>query len=112
MAGPIAQVTVDTKLLETLISQLDPRATAVISKAAMGVEAKAKELAPVDTGALRASIFTAIENGGLTAYVGPTVEYAVYQELGTRKMKAHPFLVPALESVREAFLAAWKELIG
>lgn len=38
---------------------------------------------------------------GSTAYlVGPTVEYAVYQELGTSSQAARPFMRPALDRLR------------
>lgn len=36
-----------------------------------------------------------------TLYIaGPTVDYAVYQEVGTSKMEARPFVRPAAERVR------------
>lgn len=61
-------------------------------------ESYAKQLAPVDTGNLRNSI-THMPLGGEDAeVVGTSVSYAPYQELGTRKMKAHPFLRPAIEN--------------
>jgi hypothetical protein len=34
-----------------------------------------------------------------TAHVGPSVHYAIYQELGTHKMVARPYLAPAVETV-------------
>ena len=37
-------------------------------------------------------------SGEVTVYVGTNVEYAPYQELGTVKMKAKPFLRPAFEN--------------
>lgn len=76
------------------------------------VEGLAKIKSPVDTGALRNSIYTRTQNTTSTAnanelpeppngsvYVGPSVEYAIYQELGTRKMEAQPFLIPALREI-------------
>jgi phage gpG-like protein len=36
-----------------------------------------------------------------TYIVGPTVEYAVYHELGTSKMEARPFAKPAAERVQQ-----------
>lgn len=59
-------------------------------------ESYAKALAPVDTGRLRNSISHAVD--GDTAYIGTNVEYASYQELGTSKMSAHPFLKPAAQN--------------
>lgn len=40
---------------------------------------------------------------GDTLYlVGPTVEYAIYQERGTSKMEARPFMAPAARNVRRS----------
>lgn len=61
----------------------------------------AKKLAPVDTGALRDSIQkvnTEINNFRIIA----TVPYAQFVELGTRKMRARPFLAPAMFFARKA----------
>lgn len=38
--------------------------------------------------------------GGTAYLVGPTVEYAVYQEFGTSSQPARPFMRPALDRVR------------
>ncbi len=110
IGGKIANITVDTSGLTRIAGQLDNRAADVIVFYAKQIEDGANQLAPVDTGALKASIFTKILNGEATAQVGPTVEYGIFQELGTHKMRAHPFLIPALEAIRQSFLDAWKEL--
>lgn len=71
-------------------------------KAAAHVQKEAKKIAPVATpetsgyigGTLRESISAdANESEGR---VFTNVEYAIYQEYGTSKMKAQPFLRPAL----------------
>lgn len=71
-------------------------------KRAIRVERMAKHLAPVDTGRLRASIGWRLEvdTRGLVALVGTDVHYAPYQEFGTSRMPAHPFLRPALLAAR------------
>ena len=56
-------------------------------------ESYAKAICPVDTGNLRNSI-THFQQGN-DEYIGTPVEYAPYVELGTRKMKARPYLRPA-----------------
>ena len=49
-------------------------------------------------GRLRSSITWEVvrEGGDLSAKVGTNVEYAPFVELGTRYMRAQPYLVPAL----------------
>ena len=60
----------------------------------------AKLLAPVDTGTLRNSISDEIEKttDSITGVSGTNIEYAVYQELGTSKMAAHPYLEPSFQA--------------
>ena len=66
------------------------------------VEAKAKELCPVDTGKLRASITPVIQSWA-QAYVGTNTHYAPYVEYGTKHAAAQPFLEPAfLEGKKQA----------
>ncbi len=62
----------------------------------------AKNLAPVDTATLQGSIGIvqpAQEEGGQVVgmWGSQDVEYAIYQELGTHKMKAQPYLRPSAD---------------
>ena len=57
------------------------------------------------------SINTEITDGGMTAKVGPTTEYAPYVEYGTRYMEAEPFITPAFLKVREQFINDMKRLM-
>lgn len=75
---------------------------------AVGLQAEnyASMLSPVDTGNLKNSINHQVQNSEEAVYVGTNVEYAPYQELGTRRMKAanggKGFLRPAIQDhVRE-----------
>ena len=43
------------------------------------------------------------EHGGLAVYIGSNVSYAPYQELGTRRTPAKPFLRPAVEEHRDEY---------
>ena len=83
------------------ISKVPPAVRRIVSDAiergARLIEATAKGKAPVATGTLRRSIHTVLSNGGLTATVGPSVEYAPYVEFGTRHRGARPFMRPAAE---------------
>ena len=65
---------------------------------AIGIQAEAyaKLKAPFDTGRLHNSITHAPE-GDDTEILGTAVEYAPYQEFGTRRTPAHPFFKPAVQ---------------
>lgn len=71
-----------------------------LERRAIRVETAAKHLCPVDTGRLRSSITHQMnsDSAGLYVDIGTNVEYAIYQELGTRRMPAHPYLRPALNA--------------
>ena len=100
---------IDMTGLERLTKEMEPRAEQVLSDAAFEIETEAKMNAPVLTGALRNSIHT--ENTGrLSRTVGDAVDYGIFQELGTSKMSAQPFLVPAVEAVRAKFEKMWEAL--
>ena len=77
----------------------------------IAVTREAVSLAPVDEGRLKNSIMykTALKNSSsqgepeisptpkeLEGYVGSGLDYSVYQEFGTRKMKPQPFLRPSI----------------
>lgn len=71
----------------------------------------AKKNCPVDTGNLKRSITMEFENGGLTGIVRPYMDYAAYVELGTRFMKAQPYMWPALQHQSEIFAEDLKKLV-
>lgn len=62
---------------------------------AQRVQDAARAKAPVRTGYLRSSIYAKISNW--VAEIGAEATYALFVELGTRRMRARPYLVPALE---------------
>lgn len=71
-----------------------------LARRAVKVERAAKHLAPVDTGRLRASIthYLSRDSRGLLALIGSSVNYAAYQEFGTRFQHGQPYLRPALSA--------------
>lgn len=79
------------------------------------VAEKARDLAPVDTGALQADIRHEVVPDENAVYIGNTekIPYAKYQELGTSKTKAHPYLKPAAigskEDIRQIMQASFGE---
>lgn len=102
-------VTVDTAPLDAMVAAAPGRAKQYVMRGALMVEGDAKQLAPVDTGALRNSIHSE-EGDGLTAIVADGVEYGIYQELGTYKMAAQPFMVPSLEQNAGAIADSFRGL--
>ena len=108
-----------------IVAMLHTTTAEVVRKTAFDIEAEAKNRAAVDTGNMAASTYAvtsessdyggggqhllppipAVENDH-TAYVAVGANYGIYQEMGTHKMAAHPFLIPALEACREGFMAA------
>lgn len=109
MATNVGGVTLDTSVLDKLTAEMKPNANKIVAKYAFAIQGDAQTNSPVDTGALRASI-EAEETGDLSWQVHDGVAYGVFQELGTSKMAAHPFLVPAVEKFRDRFLNAFSEL--
>jgi HK97 gp10 family phage protein len=86
-------------------SQIAKAFSELVRKTALAIEAGAKQLAPVDTGFLRNSLTTEI-NEPLKATVGTNVEYAKYQEFGTRFQKGKAFLTPAFDEEKKGFESA------
>ncbi|MHB0968102.1 MAG: HK97-gp10 family putative phage morphogenesis protein [Bellilinea sp.] len=134
------EIKLDTKELDRIAKQLNVKREAVGRRMAYQIEKRAKELAPKDTGALRNSIYTVTQkedgygkaqsatksansgvttnphptpSGNIIANVGPCVDYAEYQEFGTSKMAAHPYLTPAVEEIAQKYNSGeeWKELV-
>lgn len=61
-------------------------------------------------GTLKRSIVLEIRDGGLTAEVEPTAEYAAYVEYGTRFMNAQPYMRPSYNQQKEKFKSDMKKL--
>jgi HK97 gp10 family phage protein len=104
------EIVLDTRGLQQLLGSMDDRAEKVLDVAARNIERGAKEFAPVDTGALKNSIHVE-KPGPLERIVGDGVNYGIYQEYGTSRMPAQPWLTPAVEKERGQLEAAWKELL-
>lgn len=92
-------------------AELAPKVSATVITTALEVEAQAKQMAPVKTGNLRRSIGTQPVDA-FHALVGTDVEYAPFQEYGTRHMAAHPYLTPAIEGARIRFVARLKKVFS
>ena len=73
-----------------------------VREAALKCETYAKDVTPVDTGALQASI-KAKKLAETEWEIAPDTEYAIYVEFGTRKMAAQPYMRPAAEKIRAEY---------
>jgi HK97 gp10 family phage protein len=80
------------KLVRTIVFHLN--------SAAASVETIARELAPVDTGNLKANIKQTefATEDSLSVAIESGAEYSLYVEYGTVHSSAQPFLTPAFES--------------
>ena len=74
------------------------------------VENSARNMAPVDTGALKASIWSEMV-GDEEAQVGDGVYYGIFNELGTKNNEPHPFIIPAFEANRKELEKQLKEMV-
>lgn len=81
---------------------------------AIGIQAEGDvaSLAPVDTGRLRNSITHETHAEEESVYVGTNVEYGKYQEYGTSRMRAHPFLKPGIMNNLETYKSIAKQFLS
>jgi HK97 gp10 family phage protein len=93
-----------------MIQKIPGEADKLVKAGATAIQGKAATLAPVDTGALKSSLHTE-KHGELTYWAADGVEYGIYQELGTSRMAAHPFMVPAAEWVRPQYVESFRKLL-
>ena len=82
----------------------------VVKENGKALQEASQRKAPVDTGTLKRSIGLEIRDGGLTAEVEPTAEYAAYVEYGTRYMSAQPYMRPSYTAQKEKFKSDLKKL--
>lgn len=86
-----------------LVARLGDRVRACLQAAGAEGEATAKVAAPVDTGTLRNSVTHELDATGSAVEVSAAAHYAIYVEMGTRRMAARPFMAPSLVAARQAF---------
>lgn len=122
-ASELRNLAADLGNVPKLAGQL---AKAAVKKTAKDIEKSAKAMAPRDparppqdpsrkvTGNLRNSIKTSdlrsVSQGSPEAEVRASAKYAVYQEMGTSRMPARPFMGPAADQHASAFEAAMAEI--
>ncbi len=109
------QVTIENdaeavRLFQTLPSEIFERVQQVLRNGAIRIAERARELVPVRTGHLYASIRPDIgdaedsEEAFDPVHVIADTPYASYVEEGTSRMEAQPFLGPAVEEIEPQVL--------
>ncbi len=85
---------------DKIVNRVNTALQVAMKRAVLMIEADAKRLVAVDTGRLRASITNQVRQitrDVIEGRIGSNLSYSAYQELGTSKMPAQPYLRPALE---------------
>ena len=84
--------------IPALMAAVEAQSRSAPKRVADRIAADARTRAPVATGYLRSTIESVSVERGKTAEVRVGAEYAAYQEYGTYKMAAQPFLTPAFSA--------------
>jgi HK97 gp10 family phage protein len=92
---------IDSEALKRAIKVWLPTAGAAVA-------GQAVELAPIDTGNLKASIHYTVK--GDTAIVGANTDYAEYVEYGTKFSQKQPFMRPAIDVMKDKLVRALQRL--
>ena len=66
----------------------------------------------IRTGRLRNSLTHSVEMNEKAVYIGSAVEYAAYVELGTSRMRARPYLRPAVANYTDEYKNLIKQALS
>lgn len=104
------EIKADLRGIDRLITGLSPRMMQqLLQRAGFEAEGIAKQKAPIDTGFLRSSIGAGKATQSEVA-VNVSAKYGAYQEMGTHRMKAQPYLSPAIDKASKSLKAALEAL--
>lgn len=95
------EVRIENDKTAEIMQRVQANIPKALEAAGLFVSSVAIANAPRDTGLLSGSIHHRV-TGEKEVSIGTNVEYGKYQELGTYKMAAHPFLVPAIQDSASA----------
>lgn len=104
------RTTIRYNRIPEIVARFPGEVRAAVAKTALDVEADAKALCPVITGALKGSIKAEVE--GFRAEIAPHKDYAAYVEFGTYKMAPRAYMRPAADINEPKFIAAMEALVG
>lgn len=113
------KVTGARKLQQAILNgtgRFDKETIAVLRRAAVKVRRRQRELAPTDEGDLKRSITYRIRGTRWrrVAEIGPKLGemYPVYQEYGTARMEANPYVRPSMDGMEDELADALDGLVG
>lgn len=88
------------------LATVDAARTSSVTKATTQIKAHSQKVVPVDTGDLRKSVEVEYDQGPgtSTGEVSYNTGYAMYVEMGTSKMAAQPYLIPAYGSGKHVLI--------
>ena len=96
--------------------RIDKETIKVLQTAAKRVRKRQKELAPVDDGDLKRSITFQIKGARWrrVAEIGPKLKkpYPMYQEYGTARMRANPYVQPSIAGEAERLADGLDGIVG
>ena len=94
---------------QALVDEFNQRSLRALQQAGQIAEQTAQGLARVRTGFMRDSVYVIVEpvnegvgQAGWVLIVGDSAPYAIFNELGTYKMSAQPFIRPAGDRAAQA----------
>lgn len=102
------QITSDT-VTPKLLAALPLMAKGIrdgLEEVGVEMESTAKQIVPVRTGFLRSTIYHKLDPSNNSLEIGATADYAMFVELGTRRMAAEPFIRPAFDAHQSQLLQA------
>ena len=82
--------------MQRLDSGMQRQVHSFLASWAADVKTESMRLVPVRTGYLRSTIYAKIQEW--VAEIGADATYALFVELGTKYMQAHPYLYPAIQA--------------
>lgn len=108
-----------TSHIDAFYDEFDPAVKKALTEIGIEAEAHAKEIitekGAVDTGRLRNSITYQVGETNSKepcVYVGTNVKYALWVEDGTSRMKARPYLKPAVENFGDQYKEIVERSLG
>lgn len=110
----VADLTLDVapaqRVLMNYDRQVRKRLIEVLDAFALLIMREMQIRSPVDTGFMRSSI-TITSEGDWVRVIGPTADYSIFVEMGTRFTPAQPFVGPATLAYKSQFERAVREAL-